>query len=155
MSYVTCHMSCVTCYLACVTCHISQFWADPGKARGCSTKPLSLIHYLIHLLSNPSVKISLRRRHALMVGDGAFSHKTRPRWSVPISWILIGLRFWFLGHFKILWPSSFGSIFFSYISVLVTFQFWWHCSLVFFFFLSDKMVELAVGGSVINRAYLV
>ena len=34
-----------------------------------------LCYSLIHSLSNPLVKISLRRRHTLMVEDGDFSHK--------------------------------------------------------------------------------
>ena len=49
--------------------------ADLGKAMGCSTNNF-VINYLTNWLSNwPFVKISLRRRHALMVEDGAFSHK--------------------------------------------------------------------------------
>ena len=47
-----------------------HFFADPGEARGCSTNSL-----VINSVSNTLVKISLRRRHALMVEDGAFSHK--------------------------------------------------------------------------------
>ena len=43
------------------------FLADPGEARGCSTNT-SVIQWLF-------VKISLRRCHAPMVEDGAFSHK--------------------------------------------------------------------------------
>ena len=34
-----------------------------------------ITHYESHSLTHPLVKISLRRRHALMVEDGAFSHK--------------------------------------------------------------------------------
>ena len=48
------------------------YLADPGKARGCSINTFvtdSLIKS-VHF-----VKISLRRRHALLVEDGAFSHK--------------------------------------------------------------------------------
>ena len=50
-----------------------SFWqlADLGKARGCSTNT-SVINSLTH----PLVKVFLRRRHAVMVDDGAFSHKT-------------------------------------------------------------------------------
>ena len=46
------------------------FLADFGEARGCSTNS-----FVINWLSNPLFKISLRCRHALMVEDGAFSHK--------------------------------------------------------------------------------
>ena len=54
---------------------ISQLLADPGKARGCSTNT-SVIHSFIHsLIQSWFVKISLRRRHAVMVEDGASSHK--------------------------------------------------------------------------------
>ena len=52
----------------------NHFLADPGKAKGCFIKTL-VIHYLIESLTDTLVKISLRRRHALMVQDGAFSHK--------------------------------------------------------------------------------
>ena len=49
--------------------------ADPGEARGCSTNTF-VINSLINSLSRSSfVKISLRRRHTLIVEDGAFSHK--------------------------------------------------------------------------------
>ena len=48
--------------------------ADPGKPRGCSTNT-SVINWLIKSESDPLVKISLRRRHSLMVEYGAFSHK--------------------------------------------------------------------------------
>ena len=48
--------------------------ADPGKARGCSPNTF-VTDSLIELLSEPLVKIYLRRRHALMVEDGAFSQK--------------------------------------------------------------------------------
>ena len=37
--------------------------ADPGEARGCSTNT-SVTHWLTDWLSDPLVKISLRRRHA-------------------------------------------------------------------------------------------
>ena len=47
------------------------FLADPGKARGCSTNTS-----VIHSVSDPLVKISLRRRHARMVKNGDSSHKT-------------------------------------------------------------------------------
>ena len=49
---------------------IQAFLADPGEARGCSTNT-----FVINSVSDPLVKISLRRRHALMVGDSASSHK--------------------------------------------------------------------------------
>ena len=49
----------------------SFFLADLGKDRGCSTNT-TIIHSLIQ---SRFVKISLRRRHALIVEDGAFSHK--------------------------------------------------------------------------------
>ena len=48
--------------------------ADPGKARGCSTNTF-VIDSLTDL-SNPLVKISLRRRHAQTVRNGASSYKT-------------------------------------------------------------------------------
>ena len=48
--------------------------ADPGKARGCSTNTF-VTHWFIRCLSNPSVKISLRRRHAQTFLNGASSHK--------------------------------------------------------------------------------
>ena len=45
--------------------------ADPGKARGCYTNT-----FVIDSLSRSwFVKISLQRRHALTVADGAFSHE--------------------------------------------------------------------------------
>ena len=44
------------------------FLADLGKARGCSTN--TFVNDQVYF-----VEISLRRRHALMVADGAFSHK--------------------------------------------------------------------------------
>ena len=49
--------------------------ADPGEARGCSTNTPAA-DWLINWLSNPLVKISLRRRHAQTVKNGASSHKT-------------------------------------------------------------------------------
>ena len=45
--------------------------SDPGEARGCSTNT-SVINWLTDWWF---VEISLRRRHALVVKDGAFSHK--------------------------------------------------------------------------------
>ena len=48
--------------------------AEQGEARGCSTNS-SVINSLIKSLSHPLVKIYLQRRHALILGDGAFSHK--------------------------------------------------------------------------------
>ena len=55
--------------------HVLGFQADPGKARGCSTNTYVIIS-LIDSLTHPLVKIPLRHRHALMVEDGAFCHKT-------------------------------------------------------------------------------
>ena len=48
-----------------------MYLADPGEARGCSTNT-SVTNSLSH---SRFVKISLQRRHALVVKDGAFSHK--------------------------------------------------------------------------------
>ena len=51
-----------------------MYLADPGEARGCSTNT-SYIDSLIHsLIQSWFVKKSFRRRHGLMVEDGAFSH---------------------------------------------------------------------------------
>ena len=62
-------------YLTTVYLNTFVYLADPGKARGCSTNTF-IIDLLINLLSHWSfVKISLQRPHALMVEDGAFSHK--------------------------------------------------------------------------------
>ena len=49
--------------------YFEQTWAKPGAALQTG---LSLINSLTH---SWSVKISLQRRHGLMVEDGAFSHK--------------------------------------------------------------------------------
>ena len=55
--------------------HISSsFLADPGEARGCSTVT-SVTDWLIHSLTHPLVKISLRRRHVLLVEDVASGQK--------------------------------------------------------------------------------
>ena len=49
---------------------LQSLLADPGKDRGCSTIT-SVIHSFIHSVIHWWFgKISLRRRHALMVGDG-------------------------------------------------------------------------------------
>ena len=49
---------------------LQSLLADPGKDRGCSTST-SVIHSFIHSVIHWWFgKISLRRRHALMVGDG-------------------------------------------------------------------------------------
>ena len=45
-------------------------FSRPGRSQGLLYKHLR--HYSV---SDPLVKIYLRRRHALMVEDGAFSHK--------------------------------------------------------------------------------
>ena len=47
-----------------------SYLADPGEARGSFTNS-----FVIKVSKWWFVKISLRRRHALMVDDGAFSHK--------------------------------------------------------------------------------
>ena len=49
------------------------FSGDAGEARGCSTNT-SVIHSLINLVM--VCEIYLRRRHALMVEEGAFINKT-------------------------------------------------------------------------------
>jgi hypothetical protein len=56
--------------------YLFQLLADPGKAWGCSTNTF-VIHSLIYSFIDSSFsKIKyLRRRYALMVNDGAFSHK--------------------------------------------------------------------------------
>ena len=47
------------------------YLVEPGEERGCSANS-----FVIHSLTHWSFgKISLRHRHALMVKDGAFSHK--------------------------------------------------------------------------------
>ena len=48
--------------------------AEPGEARGCFTNTF-VIYSLPNGLSHSLVKISIQRRHALMVEDGAFSNK--------------------------------------------------------------------------------
>ena len=53
------------------------YLADPGKARGCSITNTFVIHSLTDSLSNPLVKISLRRSHARTGKNGASSHKTK------------------------------------------------------------------------------
>ena len=55
--------------------YIPLLLADLGEARGCSTKTF-VINWLICWLSDPLVKISLRRRHTQTVKNGASSHKT-------------------------------------------------------------------------------
>ena len=60
-----------------------QCLADLGEARGCSTNT-SVIHWFIQWWF---VKISLQRRHALMVEVGAFSHK------IDYVTILKGIKF--------------------------------------------------------------
>ena len=50
----------------------SKVFNRPGVARAVLQTPLSLINSLI---KSWFVKISLRRRHAQMVENGAFSHK--------------------------------------------------------------------------------
>ena len=52
-----------------------DFLADQGKARDCSTNNF-VINWFIDSLICPLVKLSLRRRHAQMVKNGASSHKT-------------------------------------------------------------------------------
>ena len=54
--------------------HIMLIFSRPGQSQGCSTNPL-VINSLINSLSHHLVKIFLRRRLALIVGDCAFSHK--------------------------------------------------------------------------------
>ena len=49
----------------------SSLLADPCKARGCSTNSF----VVNSIIQSWFVKISLGRRHALVVEDGAFSHK--------------------------------------------------------------------------------
>ena len=61
---------------------VNTILADPGEARGCSTNTI-VTDSLIDSFSDPSVKIFVRRRYALMVEDGAFSHKI----DVPIFFV--------------------------------------------------------------------
>ena len=58
--------------------------ADLGKARGCSTNTS-----VINSVSDPLVKISVWRRHSLMVEDGAFSHKID---FIPNFWDILNLE---------------------------------------------------------------
>ena len=53
----------------------SYFLEDSGKARSCSTNTF-VINSLIKSVSQPLVKISVQRRHAQTVQNGASSHKT-------------------------------------------------------------------------------
>ena len=55
----------------------NPIFSRPGRSQGLLYKHLcnSFINWFSHPLLKALVKISLRRRHALMVGDGAFSHK--------------------------------------------------------------------------------
>ena len=53
------------------------FLANWGKVRGCFTNTF-VINSFIQSFSHPLVKISSRRRHALMVEDGALSPKIVP-----------------------------------------------------------------------------
>ena len=80
---------------------VKQFYflADPGKARGCSTN-IFMLHLLIQCWF---VKISLQRRHALMVEDGTYSHK--------IDYVII---YWF---------KSYGNF-----AECVDFAYWWSFS---------------------------
>ena len=52
--------------------HLPIYLADLGEARGCSSNT-SVIHYSLWAFSS-FVKIYLHHHHALMDGDGAFSH---------------------------------------------------------------------------------
>ena len=53
----------------------TQFLADPGEARGCSTNSFVIKYVIKYVIKSWFVKIYLRRRHAQMVEDGGFSHK--------------------------------------------------------------------------------
>ena len=64
---ILCHMSRVPCHVS----HITYFLANLGKARGCSTNTYVINSFIPSWFE----KISLWRRHAFMVEDGAFSHK--------------------------------------------------------------------------------
>ena len=85
------------------------FLADLGEARGCSTN-ISVINSLIQ---SSFVKISLRRRHALMVEDGAFSHK--------IDYVTIFKEI--LNLEGLYWFKSYGDF-----AEWVNFAYWWSFS---------------------------
>ena len=53
---------------------MNDFLADPGEARGCSTK--KLCNSFIDLISNPFPPTGLRRRHAQAVRYSNSSYKT-------------------------------------------------------------------------------
>ena len=57
-------------YITCVT-----YLGDSGKARGCFTNTSVIDSFTKKLIQSWFVKISIRRRHARMVEDGAFIHK--------------------------------------------------------------------------------
>ena len=83
--------------------YLGAMWylADPGKARGCSTNTFVIDSFSWRWF----VKISLPRRHALMVADGAFSHKC----------------YNFLGNSKShYWFKSYGDF-----AKWVDFAYWW------------------------------
>ena len=83
--------------------NISWLWTPPcGAPWLWYSRPWLPGHTLLLLLQSPS-------SHTWESIEG-----TRPRYSVPISWILI----WIFEDI----------IMFANISVLVTFQFWWHFS---------------------------
>ena len=52
---------------------VLRYLADPGGARGCSTKPF-VIHLFIHSVSEPFPPTALRRRHAQTVIDSSSSY---------------------------------------------------------------------------------
>ena len=92
---------------------LQSLLADPGKDRGCSTSS-SVIHSFIYSVIHWWFgKISLRRRHALMVADG---HK--------IEYVYIFRRFQILKslHIALLVPKL------PRFCLMVDFDYWWSSS---------------------------
>ena len=97
-----------------INMHCVCLLADPGKARACTTNAL-IIHSLTDWLTDPLVKISLRRRNAQWVQNGAFSQKQMllTFFKDSKSWRETKLLYWF---------KRYGNI-----AELVDFDCWWSC----------------------------